>query len=91
MAESGALNLDWRNILRGPHVQQARVVLPHVLDLEGLTVGLVQSVASPTGTRRHAYTSGAIPSRRARVVSVLLPRAAKRKTPVSANVPDREV
>jgi hypothetical protein len=24
---------DWRNILRGPHVQQARLVLQHLLDL----------------------------------------------------------
>ena len=58
---------DWRTILRGPHVQQARTVLQHIIDLpihifnepkpkwvadgrpEGLTVGLVQSVASPPG------------------------------------------
>lgn len=25
---------DWRNILRGPHVQQARLVLQHLLDLQ---------------------------------------------------------
>ena len=24
---------DWRDILRGPHVQQARIVLQHLLDL----------------------------------------------------------
>jgi hypothetical protein len=58
---------DWRNILRGPHVAPARVVLQHLVDLpirvhnqpkpkwiaaarpEGLTVGLIQSMASPTG------------------------------------------
>ena len=78
---------NWRDILRGPHIAQARVVLQHLIDLpirivtvdppdyikrdmtkrgikppywvaaarpEGLTVGLIQSVASPTG---HA-TSG---------------------------------
>jgi hypothetical protein len=75
---------EWRNILRGPHIAQARVVLQHLIDLpirvvntptpeyvdtpgvlwgdpreyapkwiaavrpEGLTVGLIQSVASPT-------------------------------------------
>lgn len=55
---------DWRTILRGPHIAQARVVLQHLLELpirvhnepkpkwmaaarpEGLTVGLIQSVAS---------------------------------------------
>jgi site-specific DNA recombinase len=73
---------DWRGVLRGPHIAQARVVLQHLLELpirvvspspqyvdtpgvlygdprpakwiaaarpEGLTVGLIQSVASPTG------------------------------------------
>jgi len=59
---------DWRTILRGPHIHQARTVLQHVIELpirvhneprprwvaaarpEGLTVGLVQSVASPHGS-----------------------------------------
>jgi hypothetical protein len=85
---------DWRNILRGPYVAQARVVLQHLIDLpikvinqpvpkyikkgdtrgtesthgwqdgqyvpkwvaaakpEGLTIGLIQSVASPRGCAR---------------------------------------
>ena len=58
---------NWREVLRGRHVAQARVVLQHLIDLPiriqneptpkwvaaarptGLLVGLVQSVASPTG------------------------------------------
>ena len=75
---------DWREVLRGPHVQQARMVLQHLIEVPikivntpppayikkghtprgikqrsrkwvaaarpaGLMVGLVQSVASPTG------------------------------------------
>jgi hypothetical protein len=79
---------DWRTILRGPHVTQARMVLQHLLVLpinivpnpnveyrdtpgvlygdprqakwvaaakgSGLTVGLIQKLASPTGPG-HSY------------------------------------
>lgn len=69
---------QWRDLLRGPHVQQARLILQHLIDLPiripnqpapkfirrgkqhdgkwlaktrpgGLLVGLVQSLAFPTG------------------------------------------
>ena len=58
---------DWRGVLRGQHMAQARQVLQHLIDLpirivnepvpkwmaaarpEGLTIGLIQSVASPPG------------------------------------------
>jgi hypothetical protein len=62
---------EWRDLLRGPHVAQARLILQHLIDLPiripnapkpkwmtktrpgGLLVGLVQSLASPTGAARY--------------------------------------
>ena len=58
---------QWKDILRSDHIDQARLVLQHLITLPivfhnqpkpkwltqtkpgGLTVGLIQSVASPTG------------------------------------------